>query len=247
MRPFSTSNLFQLLSSDEKLGLGRRLRLPESNAPDIWITIVGVVADVRHEVYDRSFRSILYRPWAQAPGPSMDVAIRTSTDPRELAASVHSIVEQLDPTQPITLLQTMSDKINGQASALRFVAALMGLFGIVAILLSAAGIYGLIAYSVAERRREIGIRMALGAQRGQILGMVLRLVLFLVAVGGVIGLALGFVIAQLLSSFLYGVRAWDPAIYAAIAPLLLIVALFATFIPAIRAARVDPMVALHYK
>jgi putative ABC transport system permease protein len=227
--------------------LGRRLRLPESNTPDSWITIVGVVADLRHEVYDRSFRSILYRPWAQAPGSSMDVAIRTSTDPRDLTASVRSIVEQLDPTQPITLLQTMSDKINGQASALRFVAVLMGLFGIVAILLSAAGIYGLIAYSVAERRREIGIRMALGAQPGQILGMVLRLALFLVAVGGVIGLALGFVLAQLLSSFLYGVRAWDPVIYAAIAPLLLIVALFATFIPAIRAARVDPMVALRYE
>jgi len=227
--------------------LGRRLRLPESNSPDSWVTIVGVIADVRHEVYDRSFRSILYRPLTQAPGSSMDFVIRTSTNPSELAGSVHSIVEELDPAQPITLLQTMSDKINGQASALRFVAVLMGLFGIVAILLSAAGIYGLIAYSVAERRREVGIRMALGARPGQVLGMVLRLALFLVAAGGAIGLAVGFVLAQLLSSFLYGVHAWDPAIYAGIPPLLLIVGLFATLIPAIRAARVDPMVALRYE
>lgn len=227
--------------------LGRRLRLPESNAPDSWITIVGVVADVRHEVYDRSFRSILYRPLTQAPGSSMDFAIRTSTNPSSLAASLHSIVEELDPAQPITLLQTMSDKIDGQASALRFVAVLMGLFGIVAILLSAAGIYGLLAYSVAERRREIGIRMALGARPYQVLGMVLKLALSLVAVGGAIGLAVGFALAQVLSSFLYGVHSWDPAIYVAIPPLLLIVGVCATLIPAMRAARVDPMVALRYE
>lgn len=227
--------------------LGRRLRLPESNAPDSWITIVGVVADVRHEVYDRSFRSILYRPLMQAPGSSMDFAIRTSTNPNSLAASVHSIVEELDPAQPITLLQTMSDKIDGQASALRFVAVLMGLFGVVAILLSAAGIYGLLAYSVAERRREIGIRMALGARPHQVLGMVLRLALSLVAVGGAIGLAVGFALAQVLSTFLYGVHSWDPAIYVAIPPLLLIVGVCATLIPAMRAARVDPMVALRYE
>ena len=227
--------------------VGRRLRLPESNSPDNWITIVGVVADVRHEVYDRSFRSVLYRPLKQAPGSSMDFAIRTSTNPSRLAASVHSIVQELDPAQPITLLQTMSDKIDGQASALRFVAVLMGLFGVVAILLSAAGIYGLLAYSVAERRHEIGIRMALGARPRQVLGMVLRLALSLVAVGGTIGLAVGFVLAQVLSSFLYGVRSWDPAIYVAIPPLLLIVGLCATLIPAVRAAHVDPMVALRYE
>jgi putative ABC transport system permease protein len=167
---------------------------------------------VRHEVYDRSFRSILYRPLTQAPGPFMDFAIRTSTNPSSLAASLHSIVEELDPAQPITLLQTMRDKIDGQASALRFVAMLMGLFGIVAFLLSAAGIYGLLAYSVAERRREIGIRMALGARPHQVLGMVLKLALSLVAVGGAIGLTVGFALAQVLSSFLYGVHSWDSAI-----------------------------------
>ena len=227
--------------------LGQRLSLPESESPSSRITIVGVVADVRHEVYDRSFRSILYRPMAQAPPSSMDFVIRSSTYPNGLAASVRSIVEELDPAQPITQLQTMSEKINGQASALRFVAVLMGLFGIVAILLSAAGIYGLVANSVAERRREIGIRMAIGARVGQVLGMVLRSALFLVAVGGVIGLAVGFIVAQLLSSFLYGVHAWDPVIYVAIPPLLLIVGLSATLIPAVRAVRFDPMVTLRHE
>jgi predicted permease len=224
--------------------LGRRLKLPEGNTQNSWITIVGVVADVRHEVYDRSFRSVLYRPLAQVSASSMDFAIRTFANPSGVATSIHSIVEELDPAQPITLLQTMSDKINGQASALRFVAVLMGLFGIVAIMLSAAGIYGLIAYSVAERRREIGIRMALGAWPQQILGLVLRLALYLVAVGGGIGLASGFALAQLLSSFLYGVRPWDSTIYTAIPPLLLVVGICAALIPAMRAAHVDPMVAL---
>ena len=224
--------------------LGRRLRLPDSDSPNSWVTIVGVVADVRHEVYDRSLRSILYRPLAQVPVSSMDLAIRTSTSPSGLANSIHSVVQELDPELPITLLQTMSDKINGQTSALRFVAVLMGLFGIVAIILSAAGIYGLIAYSVAERRREIGIRMALGAWPQQILGLVLKLALYLVAVGGGIGLASGFALAQLLSSFLYGVRPWDSTIYTAIPPLLLLVGVCAALIPAMRAAHVDPMVAL---
>jgi len=227
--------------------LGRRLRLPESSSPDTWITVVGVVADVRHEVYDRSFRSILYRPLAQVPDPSVDFALRTSTDPLRLAASVHLAVQELDPAQPVTLVQTMSEKIRGQASALRFVATLMGLFGVVAILLSAAGIYGLIANSVTERRREMGIRMALGARPSQVLTLVLRRALFLVAVGGATGLAVGFILAQFLSRLLYGVQAWDPAIYAVVPPLILLVGVLATLIPALRAARADPLVALRYE
>jgi putative ABC transport system permease protein len=227
--------------------LGRRLRLPESNSPDAWITVVGVVADVRHEVYDRSFRSILYRPLVQAVDPSVDFALRTSTDPLRLAASLHSTVQELDPAQPVTLLQTMSEKISGQASALRFVATLMGFFGVVAVLLSAAGIYGLIANSVTERRREMGIRMALGARPIQILTVVLRRALFLVAVGGVTGLAIGFILAQLLSRLLYGVQAWDPAIYAVVPLLLLLVGVLATLVPALHAAHFDPVVALRYE
>jgi putative ABC transport system permease protein len=202
---------------------------------------------VRHEIYDRSFRSILYRPLAQVADPSVDFALRTSSDPLRLAASIHSAAQELDPVQPVTLLQTMSEKISGQASALRFVATLMGLFGLVAILLSAAGIYGLIANSVTERRREMGIRMALGARPSQVLTLVLRRALLLIAVGGATGLALGFTLAQLLSRLLYGVRAWDPAIYAVVSPLLLLVGVLATLIPAVRASRADPVVALRYE
>jgi putative ABC transport system permease protein len=227
--------------------VGRRLKLPGSKSPDDWITVVGIVGNTRHEIYDRSFRSILYRPTAQAPDASMDFALRTSGDPHALIGTVRSAVADLDPTQPITTVLTMTEKINVQASALQFVATLMGLFGLVAILLSAAGIYGLIAYSVAERRREIGIRMALGARSSQVLAMVVKLGVSLVVVGGAIGFVLGIVLARFLSSLLYGVQFWDPTVYAMVLLLLLVVTLLATFIPALRATQVDPMVALRYE
>jgi putative ABC transport system permease protein len=226
--------------------VGHRLRLSDSPSPDSWVTIVGVVADIRHEVYDRSFRSILYIPLAQAPPSSMDFALRTSADPILLARSVRSAVAELDFSQPVTLLHTMAEKINAQASALQFTARLMALFGLIAILLSAAGIYGLLSHSVVERRREIGIRIALGAHPRQVLLMVLRQGASLVAVGGAIGLLVGLLLARVLSSLLYGVQAWDPTIYFAVPLLLALVTLVATLVPAIRAATLDPVVTLRY-
>jgi putative ABC transport system permease protein len=227
--------------------VGHRLGLPDSNSPDKWITVVGVVADIRHEVYDRSFRSILYEPISQVPGASMDFALRTSVDPDRLIRTVRSAIADLDPAQPVTALQSMTKKINQQASALQFVATLMGLFGLIAIVLSTAGIHGLIAYSVAERRCEIGVRMALGARPIQVLAAVFRAASTLVGIGGSIGLVLGFILAQLLSGMLYGVRAWDPTIYANVPCLLVFVTLLATCMPALKAARIDPMVALRYE
>jgi putative ABC transport system permease protein len=226
---------------------GQRLRLPERADNETWITIVGVVADTRHEVYDRSFRSILYLPLAQAPEQSMDIALRTSSDPHLLIPTVRSAVTELDAAQPVTLIQTMAEKVNQQASALQFVAGLMGLFGLVAILLSAAGIYGLIAYSVAERRREIGIRMALGAHPLHVLAMVVWQGVSLVTIGGAIGLLVGSILARFLSSLLYGVQDWDITIFAAVPLLLALVTIFATLLPARRAATVDPMIALRYE
>jgi putative ABC transport system permease protein len=227
--------------------VGHRLRLADSPSPDSWITIVGVVADTRHEVYDRSFRSILYVPLAQAPLSSMDFALRSSNDPELLIPSVRSAVAELDSSQPVTLLQTMADKISAQASALQFVARLMALFGLIAILLSAAGIYGLLSHSVVERRREIGIRIALGAHPRQVLSMVLRQGASLVAVGGAIGLLVALLLARVLSSLLYGVQAWDSTIYLAMPLLLAVVTLFSTVVPAVRAATLDPVVALRFE
>ena len=227
--------------------VGRRLKVPGAHPSEEWITVVGVVGDTRHEVYDRAFRSVLYRPLAQASDASLDFALRTSGDPHPLISAVRSVLGELDPTQPVMSFETMTERIEEQASALEFVAVLMGFFGLLAVLLSAAGIYGLISYSVAERQREIGIRIALGARTGQVLAMVVKSGLWLVAVGGAIGLLVGFLLALVLSSLLYGVAAWDFTIYALVPLLLLFVALAATSFPAWQATRVDPMVALRYQ
>jgi putative ABC transport system permease protein len=227
--------------------VGHRFKLANNSAAEEWVTIVGVTADLRHEVYDRTFRSILYRPLAQAPDSSMDFAVRTSVEPSRVIAMVRSAAGEVDRDQPIALLQTMAEKISAQTSALQFVARLMGIFGLVAILLSAAGIYGVITLSVTERRREIGIRAALGAQRSQVLRMVLRQGLSLIAVGGAIGIALSLILARLLSSLLYGVQAWDITVYSTVPILLVLLTLAATLIPAARAASLPPMVALRYE
>jgi putative ABC transport system permease protein len=227
--------------------VGHRLKLANNSPADEWITIVGVTADVRHEVYDRTFRSVLYRPLAQVPDGSIDFAVRTSVEPSRVIAMVRSAAGEVDRDQPIALLQTMAEKISEQTSALQFVARLMGIFGLVAILLSAAGIYGVITHSVTERRREIGIRAALGARRSQVLRMVLRQGLSLVAVGGAIGISLSLILARLLSSLLYGVQAWDITVYSTVPILLVLLTLAATLIPAVRAASLPPMVALRYE
>ena len=228
--------------------VGRRLRLAGSAGGENRITVVGVVADVRHEVYDRTFRSILYRPLAQVSAPSAYFVLRSSgSDPHTLIPTVRSAIAELDNNQPVSLVQSMTEKISGQAGALQFVAVLMGLFGLAGILLSTAGIYGVIAFSVTQRRAEIGTRMALGAQTGRILRMVLTQGLSLVALGGMIGLAGGLALARILSSFLYGVQAWDFAIFSAMPLILLVVTLVATLLPALRAARLDPMLVLRYE
>jgi putative ABC transport system permease protein len=241
-----SETLAQRLWTGEQ-AVGRRLKIPGKNSSSEWITVVGVVADIRHEVYDRSFRSILYRPMAQAPDSTMDFALRASIDFHNLSESVRASVANLDPSQPITMFQSMSEKISGQASALQFVATLMGLFGFIAMLLSSAGIYGLLAGAVAERRREIGIRMALGARPAQVLAMILKVALMLVAGAGGLGLVVGFVLAQLLSSLLYGVHAWDASVYVLVLAVLLVVTFVAVSVPAFRATRVDPLVALRYE
>lgn len=227
--------------------VGGRVKLLERDADPEWITVVGVAADIRHEVYDRTFRSVLYRPLEQAPDEAVDFIVRSSGEPKQLFAMVHSEISEVDRNQPVTHMQTMSQKITEQASALHMVAALMGLFGLAAIFLSAIGIYGVITYSVTERKREIGIRMALGAQKAKVVKMVMREGVLFTAIGGAIGIGLGWFLARLLSSLLYGVQAWDLAVYAGVPALLLLVSTGATAMPAMRAVRVDPVMALRYE
>lgn len=224
--------------------IGKQLKIASPNPLNAWITVVGTVADVQHEIYDRSFRSILYRPYQQAPPRSADFVLRTGSRPLRLAVAVRSEIHRLGPDVPVENLESMSELIAGQASALQYVAVLMAAFGAVALILAAIGVYGVMANSVTERWREIAIRMALGAHSCRLLATVMRRALLFAAIGTTLGSALALSLARLLSSLIYGVSAWDTRIFVTAPVLLAAVALVACYLPARRATRMDTMATL---
>ncbi len=223
--------------------------------------IVGVVGDVKHYGLQRTAPDLVYECYFQQPaafpgGTVMahireDLVIRTASPlagrEGELAASIKKIVADLDPDQPVTEIQSMDKLLADSIDDSRFYMRLMEIFAAIAVLLAAVGIYGMMAYFVSERTREIGIRIALGAQRGNVLGMVAKLGLKLTLIGIVIGIALAIGLTRLIAKLLFGVSATDPITFAAVAMVLAAVALLACYIPARRATRVDPMVALRYE
>jgi putative ABC transport system permease protein len=227
--------------------VGKRLKFGTLSSASLWITIVGVAADTRHEVYDRSFRSVLYRPYQQDPGQAMDFAVRSAGDPMQLVGSMRAALSGIDKDRPIELVESMATKIRKQSSGLRYIAGLMGTFGFFALVLAAVGVYGVMAYTVGERRHEIGIRMALGARRADVLRNVMGRGLGLTLTGLAIGLPLALALAQLLASFLYGVGTWDATVFIMVPMALATIALLASYIPARRATRVDPVVVLRYE
>jgi putative ABC transport system permease protein len=164
-----------------------------------------------------------------------------------LASSIKKIVADLDPDQPVGAIMSMDKRLAESIDDSRFYMRLMAIFAAIAVLLAAVGIYGMMAYFVSERTREIGIRIALGAQRGNVLGMVAKLGLKLTLIGIVIGIALAIGLTRLIARLLFGVSATDPTTFAAVAIALASVALLACYIPARRATKVDPMVALRYE
>lgn len=207
--------------------------------------IVGVVGDVRHRGLDSEPRPEMYVNYLQYPSyASMTVVVRTSGEPLAMAASVRQELSALDPDQPVSHVTTMRDLLSNSLDRRRFDMLLFGAFATVGLALAAIGVYGVVSFSVGRRTREIGIRMAIGGSRGDVLRMVLRQGLVLTATGLLIGAAAGLLATRLLSSMLFGVQAHDPATFAAVALLLMGVALLASYVPALRAARVDPIVAL---
>jgi len=174
-------------------------------------------------------------------------ALRTQGDPRSLVAAVRDAVLEVDPEQPIFDARAMEDRIAEAASGTRFNATLLGFFGFVALALAAVGVYGVIAYSVAERTHEIGIRVALGASREDVAGMVMGQGMLMTVVGLVVGLAGAVFATRFLSSLLYGIQPRDPLVLGAAALVLGVVAMMACWVPARRAMRVDPMVALRHE
>jgi putative ABC transport system permease protein len=228
--------------------VGKRLKTFGPQAP--WFTIVGVVRDVKQGGVDKETGTEIYFLADQgpkavnfAPG-NMNVVIRSALPLESLAPQIRQIVQSMDPTLPIVKLRTMEDVFAESVSRPRFLAQLLGLFAGLALALAAIGTYGILAYSVSERRREIGIHMALGATRSTVLGMVLGQGLRLTVVGLVVGLAAAFGLTRLLQAQLFNVEPTDPATIAAVMAFIGLVAMIACYVPASRATRVDPMVVL---
>ncbi len=208
--------------------------------------VVGVIADIRNQSLSSDAKPEIYFPLAQLPITFMNLAVRTAGDPHGFVQAVRAQVSALDRDQPVTAIRTMDEILDAGASQPRFTTYLLGSLAGVALLLALVGMYGVIAYTVAERTQEMGIRMALGAGRADILRGVLRQALALAVSGIAIGLGAALVLTRYLSSLLYRVSVTDPATFAGGALLFCAVALFAAYIPARRATQVDPMVALRY-
>jgi putative ABC transport system permease protein len=227
--------------------LGRRFRRHDQ-AP--WATIVGVVSDVRRSGKTGQINPQVYFPAAQTasyPVRLSEFAFRSAGDPKQLVTAIQQQVWAIDKDLPVTNVRTYEEIISQSVSERRFQTMLLGLFASLALILAMVGIYGVISYSVSQRTPEIGIRMALGATRGGILRMVVGRAMLLIGVGIVVGGAGAFALSRYLKSLLFEVKPGDPWTYASIALLLAIVALAASLVPARRATRVDPMIALRYE
>ena len=210
--------------------------------------IVGVVGDIRQDGPTRPPSPEIYMPYQQHPEPStaLSVLVRTPSDPSALTAALRDKVMKLSSDVPVKFT-TIEASLTENLAAPRFRTLLLGIFAGLAVCLALAGVYGVMSYVVGQRSNEIGLRMALGASQSDVLRLVLRQTLLLVGAGIVIGLAGAAAVTQFLTSILFGVRATDPAIYAAVVALLVLTALGASYVPARRAMRVDPMVALRYE
>jgi putative ABC transport system permease protein len=212
--------------------------------PDHWTTVVGVIADLRQTSLADEPDAESFVPHAQSPAASMALVVRTTGDPLRLAPATRAAVRELDKELPVSGVVALSENVSTSTRSRRFSVALLGSFALLALVLAAVGIYGVISYSVTRRTHEIGIRMALGAERGCIERMVVGRALMLGGAGVAIGVAGGLALTRLLRSMLYGVSATDPAVFAGASLLLLAVAALAGYVPARRAARTDPCVAL---
>jgi predicted permease len=228
--------------------IGKRIRLSKLTNEFPWTTIVGVVGDVRGFALEEPPLPTMYWPVAQIRAtPALAIVVRTQGDPAALGSAVRGAIAEIDPNQPIYDMQTLDQLVAKSLGQRRFTLTLMLLFGVIALVLSAVGIYGVMAFAVSQRTQEIGIRMALGASAIDVLKLVLRNGMFLAVVGAVIGLAGAFAITRFMSSLLFGVSPTDVVTFGLVTAGLLLVALVACYLPARRATKVDPLIALRYE
>jgi predicted permease len=224
--------------------IGKRLKL---FGDQDYRQVVGIVADSKYNSLTEPRRPFMYIPLLQEYSPQVNLHVRTSGDSKELVAALRGEVQSIDPSLSVLNVETLTDRIQQSLGGERTQATLLGTGGVLALLLAAIGLYGVMSYSVAQRTREIGIRMALGAGRGNVMGLVLKQGVTLVSAGVVLGLGAAFAVTRLLASLLFGVSAADPITFVGTSAVLLFVALLASYVPARRATKVDPIIALRYE
>ncbi len=250
-----TANAPKVIIIDETLAraylpgedpIGKRIALTHDKP--VWREIVGVVAPVKHvDPLSRETKGQAYMPYRQFPMESLSLAVRTSGEPTSVVSAIRAQVLQIDPEQPIAEIKSMDEALDEFVAQPRFNMVLLAMFAGLALVLAAVGIYGIMAYSVTQRTHEIGVRMALGARRQDVLRLVLTQAIRLAAVGLAMGLIAAFVATRVLATMLYGTTSTDPATFVLISVLLCGVAVIASYVPARRATKVDPMVALRYE
>jgi putative ABC transport system permease protein len=227
--------------------VGKRFMIGHPGKTEDWITIVGVTGDTNLYGLANPARLEIYLPFRQAAETNMNLIVKSGVGVAALSAAIREVIAGIDKDQPISVTSTMNQLVSDSIATRRITLVLLGLFSGLALILAAIGIYGVISYSVAQRTHEIGIRSALGAQRGDLMQMILKQGIKSAAAGIGIGLAAALGLTRLMKSLLFGVGAMDPVTFISVAMLLLLVALAASYIPARRAMRVDPLVALKYE
>jgi putative ABC transport system permease protein len=226
--------------------IGQRLviDMKDQNLPD---EIIGIVGDAKYTTLEGEPHAMVYWPHSQLPNSAMTIVLRTTGDPMGYSPAAQREIQGLDKDQPVADVRTMESLIGESISRTRFGTLLLDVFAAVALLLATVGIYGVMAYSVVQRTHEIGIRMALGAQVSDIFRLVVSQGLLLILCGVALGLSAAFALTRLLASLLYGVSATDPTVFVGLSVLLTLVAFVASYVPARRATKVDPLIALRYE
>ncbi|MGZ8846811.1 MAG: FtsX-like permease family protein, partial [Pyrinomonadaceae bacterium] len=224
--------------------IGKRISIGFENVPR---EIVAVVGNIKQSTLNSDARPAMYIPHLQLPAGGMSIVVRTNGDPMALAALARNEIHAVDAAIPVTKIRTMGEVFSESVVQQRFSMLLVGLFGSLALVLAAIGIYGVMAYTVTQRKHEIAVRMALGARRSQVWKLILKDALMLASIGIGIGLIGAFALTRLMSSLLFEVKPTDAQTFAMVSALLILVALLACLVPARRATKVDPLVALRYE
>jgi putative ABC transport system permease protein len=236
----------RFFANEDPIGKRFKFAPPDVEAP--WITIVGVVGDMRRTGYEAAVRCETFLPYTQRSFMGfMTLVVRTTSDPSSMIPAVRDVVKEIDPNQPISHVMTMDQMLGEMTARRRLIMTLLAVFAIVAVVLAGVGIYGVMSYSVAQRTHELGVRIALGAGSSAVFGLILRYGLAMIVAGVVIGLTGAYFLMKLMTSLLFEVSATDLAVFALVPVLLSGIALVSCLIPARRAMSVDPMVALRYE